>query len=89
MHRVLELQQGLADLTLRVDTVKNENGQLREENAVLKDYIDNLMSKVGHMTNLGTTAPSMALVQPANPESAQCVLVSEHIGELTAPAIDD
>eukprot|EP00746_Dinoflagellata_sp_MGD_P164742 gnl/MRDRNA2_/MRDRNA2_93572_c0_seq1.p1 gnl/MRDRNA2_/MRDRNA2_93572_c0~~gnl/MRDRNA2_/MRDRNA2_93572_c0_seq1.p1 ORF type:complete len:102 (+),score=30.13 gnl/MRDRNA2_/MRDRNA2_93572_c0_seq1:89-394(+) len=88
MQKVVELQQGLSDLTLKVDTVKNENHQLREENVVLKDYLNNLMAKVGKMSNLGTAPPSAAMIQ-RNPESAQPVLVSSHIGELTAPAIDD
>jgi len=29
----------------QVDTVKGENTQLRDENGVLKDYLNNLMAK--------------------------------------------
>ena len=29
----------------QVDTVKGENNQLREDNVVLKDYLNNLMAK--------------------------------------------
>ncbi|CAE8630589.1 unnamed protein product [Polarella glacialis] len=88
MQKVVELQQGLSDLSLKVDTVKGENTQLREENVVLKDYLNNLMSKVGKMPNLGTLAPSRVMLQH-NPDGAQSVLVNDHIGELTAPAMDD
>merc|ERR1719382_1874778 len=88
MQKVVALQQGLADLSMKDDTVKGENTQLRDENVVLKDYLSNLMAKVGKMSNLGTTAPSRAMVQH-NPDGAQSVLVNDHIGELTAPAMDD
>mmetsp|Transcript_67019 Transcript_67019/g.207689 ORF Transcript_67019/g.207689 Transcript_67019/m.207689 type:complete len:104 (-) Transcript_67019:150-461(-) len=88
MQKVVELQQGLAELSMKVDTVKGENTELRDENVLLKDYLNNLMTKVGKMPNLGTTAPSRALVGH-NPDGAQSVLVNDHIGELTAPAMDD
>eukprot|EP00435_Cladocopium_sp_Y103_P009513 s3539_g2.t1 len=45
MQKVVELQTGLAELSEKVDTVKGENTQLREENNVLKDYLNNLMAK--------------------------------------------
>eukprot|EP00933_Yihiella_yeosuensis_P057487 TRINITY_DN5732_c0_g1_i1.p1 TRINITY_DN5732_c0_g1~~TRINITY_DN5732_c0_g1_i1.p1 ORF type:complete len:101 (+),score=33.44 TRINITY_DN5732_c0_g1_i1:101-403(+) len=88
MQKVVELQQGLAELSLKVDGVKGENTQLREENVVLKDYLNNLMAKVGKMPNLGTSAPSRIRMEH-NPDGAQSVLVNDHIGELTAPAMDD
>lgn len=88
MQKVVELQTGLAELSEKVDTVKGENTQLREENNVLKDYLNNLMAKVGKMPNLGTTAPSKVMLQQ-NPDGAQSVKVNDHIGELTAPAVDD
>merc|ERR1719150_1018807 len=88
MQKVVELQQGLSELSLKVDTVKGENNQLREDNTVLKDYLNNLMAKVGKMPNLGTTAPSRAMIQH-NPDGALSVQVNDHIGELTAPAMDD
>jgi len=88
MQKVVELQQGLAELSMKVDTVKGENTQLRDENVVLKDYLNNLMAKVGQMSNLGTTAPSRVVLQH-NPDGAQSVRVNDHIGELTAPAMDD
>ncbi|CAK9009042.1 unnamed protein product [Durusdinium trenchii] len=88
MQKVVELQQGLAELSEKVDTVKGENTQLREENNVLKDYLNNLMAKVGKMPNLGTTAPSKVMLQQ-NPDGAQSVKVNDHIGELTAPAVED
>eukprot|EP00429_Kryptoperidinium_foliaceum_P052363 CAMPEP_0176075094 /NCGR_PEP_ID=MMETSP0120_2-20121206/37532_1 /TAXON_ID=160619 /ORGANISM="Kryptoperidinium foliaceum, Strain CCMP 1326" /LENGTH=137 /DNA_ID=CAMNT_0017408797 /DNA_START=41 /DNA_END=452 /DNA_ORIENTATION=+ len=88
MQKVVELQQGLAELSVKVDTVKGENNQMREDNTVLKDYLNNLMAKVGKMSNLGTTAPSRVMIQH-NPDGAQSVRVNDHIGELTAPAMDD
>merc|ERR1719379_2178204 len=88
MQKVVELQQHLAELSQKVDTVKGENTQLRDENVVLKDYLKNLMAKVGTLSSLGTSGPSAAMVAQ-NPESAQAVRVSDHIGELTAPAMDD
>mmetsp|Transcript_54029 Transcript_54029/g.94892 ORF Transcript_54029/g.94892 Transcript_54029/m.94892 type:complete len:104 (+) Transcript_54029:52-363(+) len=88
MQKVVELQQGLAELSFKVDTVKTENNTMRDENNVLKDYLNNLMAKVGKMSNLGTTAPSRVMVQQ-NPDGAQSVRVNDHIGELTAPAMDD
>mmetsp|Transcript_75860 Transcript_75860/g.210570 ORF Transcript_75860/g.210570 Transcript_75860/m.210570 type:complete len:104 (+) Transcript_75860:77-388(+) len=87
MQKVVELQQGLAELSYKVDNVKGENTQLRDENVVLKDYLNNLMAKVGKMSGLGTSAPSRVMIQH-NPDGAQSVRVNDHIGELTAPAMD-
>eukprot|EP00401_Gymnodinium_catenatum_P056296 CAMPEP_0117497730 /NCGR_PEP_ID=MMETSP0784-20121206/21337_1 /TAXON_ID=39447 /ORGANISM="" /LENGTH=180 /DNA_ID=CAMNT_0005292769 /DNA_START=27 /DNA_END=570 /DNA_ORIENTATION=- len=87
MQKVVELQQGLAELSFKVDNVKGENNQLRDENVVLKDYLNNLMAKVGKMSGLGTSAPSRVMIQH-NPDGAQSVRVNDHIGELTAPAMD-
>ncbi|XP_041457456.1 short coiled-coil protein B-like [Lytechinus variegatus] len=42
--QVLELQNTLDDLSLRVDKVKEENLKLKSENQVLGQYIENLMS---------------------------------------------
>jgi hypothetical protein len=42
----LSLQNALSDLSSRVEAVKAENETIRTENTVLKDYIDNLLSKV-------------------------------------------
>ncbi|XP_074597205.1 uncharacterized protein LOC141852198 [Brevipalpus obovatus] len=44
IQQVLELQNTLDDLSLRVDSVKEENLKLRSENQVLGQYIENLMS---------------------------------------------
>lgn len=88
MQKVVELQRSLAGLSTMVDDAKAENSKIREDNIILKDYLNNLMGKVGAMPNLGTTAPSRMMVHP-NQDGAQAVLVNEHIGELTAPAMDD
>ncbi|XP_072039894.1 short coiled-coil protein B-like isoform X2 [Amphiura filiformis] len=42
--QVLELQNTLDDLSVRVDKVKEENLKLKSENQVLGQYIENLMS---------------------------------------------
>ncbi|CAG5122925.1 unnamed protein product, partial [Candidula unifasciata] len=42
--QVLERQNTLDDLSLRVDTVKVENLKLKSENQVLGQYIENLMA---------------------------------------------
>jgi len=85
--RILQQQSLLSDLTHRVENVQTENAQLREENTLLKDYIDNLMAKAGSMPKIGTMPPSQMRVRQ-NPDSALSVKVNEHIGELTAPVVD-
>ena len=47
IDQIMALQQTLQDLSARVAKVDEENEALSEENAVLKDYIDNLLSKIG------------------------------------------
>nr|CAG4645311.1 EOG090X0N2I [Leptodora kindtii] len=42
--QVMELQNTLDDLSLRVDSVKEENLKLKSENQVLGQYIENLMA---------------------------------------------
>lgn len=44
ISQVLELQNTLDELSLRVDSVKEENLKLKSENQVLGQYIENLMS---------------------------------------------
>mmetsp|Transcript_9801 Transcript_9801/g.17728 ORF Transcript_9801/g.17728 Transcript_9801/m.17728 type:complete len:104 (+) Transcript_9801:65-376(+) len=88
MQKVVELQQHLAGLSSKVDSVKTENAAMREENSTLNDYLGNLMAKVGSMSGLGTSAPSRVMLQH-NPDGAQPVKVNDHIGELTAPAMSD
>jgi len=84
--KILETQQTLSDLTMKVDMVKNENSQLREENNVLKDYIENLVNKLGYMPKLGTAPPSEAVKKPVDArQCAHAVRVNDHIGDLTAP----
>ena len=48
MHRGLGFSgsdDGASAPPRQVDTVKGENTQLRDENGVLKDYLNNLMAK--------------------------------------------
>ncbi|CEM02385.1 unnamed protein product [Vitrella brassicaformis CCMP3155] len=98
VDKILEMQDTLAALTLRVDSVKSENHTLREENGVLREYVDNLMAKVGTMSSLGTAPPSAVKVPPSTKrdsqaaavhgrratsgESTHAVRVNDHIGEL-------
>ncbi|KAF8978901.1 hypothetical protein BGZ46_006015 [Entomortierella lignicola] len=42
--KVLELQEGLKDLLKRVATVHEEHDKKRDENAMLQQYIANLMN---------------------------------------------
>lgn len=53
IQQVLELQNTLDDLSIRVDSVKEDNVKLRSENQVLGQYIENLMSasSVFHSTS--------------------------------------
>ncbi|CAK9304301.1 unnamed protein product [Gordionus sp. m RMFG-2023] len=44
ISRILELQNTLEDISLRVDAVKEENLRLKSENQVLGQYIENLMA---------------------------------------------
>ncbi|PAA74337.1 hypothetical protein BOX15_Mlig013839g3 [Macrostomum lignano] len=44
VSQILELQNTLEDLGSRVDSVKEENLKLRNENRVLGQYIENLMA---------------------------------------------
>ena len=51
IEKILQLQQTLQDITTRIDGVRNQNQTLREENTVLKEYINNLMLKAGNVGN--------------------------------------
>ena len=59
MQKVVELQQGLSELSVKVDTAKGENNKLREDNVVLKDYLNNLMTKVGKGRRFDPTVGQM------------------------------
>ena len=65
IDRLLSLQASLSDLASRVDSVRQDNGKLRAENETLRQYIDNLVMKVGGMTGLSSTlVPSVVLNLP-------------------------
>lgn len=51
VDRILQLQTTLQELTRKIDTVRNENQDLRDENIVLKEYINNLMKKAGSISS--------------------------------------
>ncbi|CAG9320116.1 unnamed protein product [Blepharisma stoltei] len=49
IDRILQLQETLQELTGRIESVRNENQSLHDENVVLKEYINNLMVKAGNL----------------------------------------
>ena len=51
IDKILQLQNTLQDLTKKIDCVRNENQDLRDENVVLKDYINDLMQKAGSISS--------------------------------------
>ena len=51
IDKILHLQGTLQDLTKKIDNVRNENQDLRDENVVLKEYINNLMQKAGNISS--------------------------------------
>jgi regulator of replication initiation timing len=50
IDKIIELQNTLQDLTRKIDVVRNENQDLRDENILLKEYINNLMQKAGNIS---------------------------------------
>lgn len=50
IEKILQLQTTLQELTQKIDTVRNENQDLRDENIILKEYINNLMKKAGSIS---------------------------------------
>ena len=74
-----------SDLSTRVDSVKSENATMRTENGVLKDYIDNLLSKVNEEQTQAQFKPKNK-TKIANPAgSSHAVQVNRNIGELRTP----
>jgi len=47
IKEILELQTNLSELTHRTDAAKTENLQLKEENEVLREYIETLVASMG------------------------------------------
>ncbi|TPX32957.1 hypothetical protein SeMB42_g07543 [Synchytrium endobioticum] len=47
LSQVLELQDSLKDLVLRVETARNNHAQMLAENQILLKYVNNLMSATG------------------------------------------
>ncbi len=47
LAEALAVQHTMIDLSKRIHAVDKENAALEEENEVLKEYIDNLMGKLG------------------------------------------
>jgi hypothetical protein len=49
IDKIIQLQQTLQDLTMRIEQVRDENQNLKDENLLLKEYINNLMVKAGNL----------------------------------------
>lgn len=49
IEKILSLQQTLQDITERIEAVRTDNQSLRDENILLKEYINNLMVKAGNL----------------------------------------
>ena len=47
IQEILELQGNLSELTQKIDSTRSDNLQLREENEVLRDYIETLVASMG------------------------------------------
>ncbi len=46
IKNILSLQGQLQEMTKKVESIKSQNGQLREENQVLNDYIESITSQL-------------------------------------------
>ena len=46
MEKVVDLQQGLSELSLKFDDAKNENTQLREDNSELSLKVDDVKTRI-------------------------------------------
>jgi regulator of replication initiation timing len=53
IHEILDLQGNLSELTQKVDLTKSENLQLKEENEVLREYIETLVASMGQQQKNG------------------------------------
>jgi regulator of replication initiation timing len=51
IDKILQLENTLQELTSKIDVVRLENQDLRDENGVLKEYINNLMQKAGNFSS--------------------------------------
>jgi len=49
IKKILELQATLTELTLKIESVRGENKQLKEDNVLLKIYASNLVSKMSSL----------------------------------------
>uniref|UniRef100_A0A0G4FIT3 Uncharacterized protein n=1 Tax=Chromera velia CCMP2878 TaxID=1169474 RepID=A0A0G4FIT3_9ALVE len=76
----------------RVESVRKNNGSLREENSVLRDYLENLTMKMSQMTNVGSSGKASKVKLPPPPpkpgkghtgqDVTYAIKVSDKIGEL-------
>ncbi|BHF57707.1 hypothetical protein SprV_0100065100 [Sparganum proliferum] len=85
--KVLELQHTLADLSARVESVKEENMNLRSENQILGQYIEKLMisSPVFHSSSPPTMERNKRTNQMSTTAAAATVAPSSGLGLQTFP----
>uniref|UniRef100_A0A0X3PTU2 Short coiled-coil protein A n=1 Tax=Schistocephalus solidus TaxID=70667 RepID=A0A0X3PTU2_SCHSO len=87
IKQVLELQHTLADLSARVESVKEENMNLRSENQILGQYIEKLMisSPVFHSSSPPTVERNKRANQLPAAAAAGAATPSSGLGLQTFP----
>ncbi|KAL5962066.1 Short coiled-coil protein [Taenia solium] len=78
---VLELQHTLVDLSKRVDSVKEENVNLRTENQILGQYIEKLMAT---SSIFQSSSPPPHGVHSTTPPSAVAPFIAEGVNNSDA-----
>eukprot|EP00164_Ancoracysta_twista_P004701 GFYU01006356.1.p1 GENE.GFYU01006356.1~~GFYU01006356.1.p1 ORF type:complete len:108 (+),score=17.54 GFYU01006356.1:125-448(+) len=77
---ILQMQATLEDLSSRINRVRTDNDKLREDNSVLKQYIDNLMGRVNEGSKGKLTVSTKVALKRS--KDNQTVKVNQHMGEL-------
>eukprot|EP00923_Selenidium_pygospionis_P041185 GHVN01071335.1.p1 GENE.GHVN01071335.1~~GHVN01071335.1.p1 ORF type:complete len:121 (+),score=23.36 GHVN01071335.1:452-814(+) len=94
VSKVLDIQQTLVELSLKVDSTKAENASKKENSNVLREYISNLMAKMNSMPNLGTSTPSPVAIssnkatRPAASSTSQANEVGQGSGAVVIKVND-
>ncbi|KAF4670635.1 hypothetical protein FOL47_001897 [Perkinsus chesapeaki] len=56
IDRAMELQRALSELTYKAEEVRLQNAALEEENDLLKEYIENLITRLGTLPHLSSSS---------------------------------